>query len=721
MSDFSPSAYTRIGKQFVLIIASMILLALLSNAFFQYHKEKKRALENITQKAHSLGNLLSRISVEPLLIYDNASINDLVKHTSDQDDVIYSVFVDRKGQAISRHLNQQIEIINQAIKQTDSDNVENILNTLQSNQNILHYNFPVKLDDIHLATLHIGFNKKPLTMAPLQNLYIQLSSSLFFGTMIGIGIYIGFLKKVSGPIEKLSHSAKRIAKLRFDQTIEVRGNNELSELARSFDTMRLALKHAEQERIKNINLMETLNASLEDRVKERTIKLEKLNTHISYQAMHDPLTGLANRTLVIERLNQAIEYAARNNKRLAVFILDLNNFKDINDTLGHPEGDLILKQVASRIPDALRSSDTIGRLGGDEFAVVLPDIDQTHAIEVAKKIVHILKPGFELKSHIIDINASIGIAIYPEHGEDQTALIRHADVAMYESKRNGHGISVYSAEFDVHTPWRLALMADLRQAIEEDRLELYYQPQLDLRNNRIYGVEALLRWDHDIQGHIPPDQFIYIAENSALIQPLTRWVIKQAMMQWRLWKDQGLDIDLSINISARNLNDPKLATKLHDIIQQHQVTKEKIKLEFTESALMSNPEAVRELMLNENLDGLRFSIDDFGTGYSSLSYLKNLPVNEVKIDKSFVNQMDINDDDESIVNSVIDLAHNLGHQVVAEGVETDAVMRMLKKRGCDSMQGYYLSKPLSADDIPVLFAEYNQASDMSENISTINS
>ncbi len=721
MNDFTPSAYTRIGKQFVLIVAGMIVLALLSNAFFQYHKEKNRALHNIVEKANSLGDLLSSISVEPLLIYDNASINDLVKHTAKQSDVIYTVFVDRKGQVITRHLNTELEIVNRAIKQTNTNDLTDIFVTLQSDSSILHFSYPVNFDGINLATLHIGLNAQSLTMAPLQNLYIQLSSSLFFGLMIGIGIYIGFLKKISGPIEKLSHSAKNIARLNFDETIEVRGNNEITELARSFDSMRLALKNAEIERLNNQNLMEQLNSSLEDRVKERTIKLEKLNSQISYQALHDPLTGLANRTLVIERLNQAIEYAARNNKRLAVFILDLNNFKDINDTLGHPEGDIILKQVASRIPDALRSSDTIGRLGGDEFAVVLPDIDQSHAIEVAKKIIHILKPGFELRSHIIDINASIGIAIYPEHGDDQTALIRHADVAMYESKRRGHGFSIYNAEFDIHTPWRLALMADLRQAIEEDRLELYYQPQLDLHNNRIYGVEALLRWDHEIQGQIPPDQFIYIAENSELIQPLTRWVLKQSMMQWRIWKDQGVDIHLSINISARNLNDSKLARKLDELIKLYQVTKENIKLEFTESALMANPDAVLDLMQDENLNGISYSIDDFGTGYSSLSYLKNLPVNEVKIDKSFVRLMDSNDDDESIVNSVIDLAHNLGHKVVAEGVETDSVMCMLKKRGCDSVQGYLLSHPVSAKEIPELFNEYNQANDNRNIANTVNS
>ncbi len=701
MNTFKPSPYTRIGKQFVVIIAGMILLALLSNALFQFYKAREHAQANLDQQAESLADLLGQISIRPLLTYDNTTVNQLVEHASRQPNVIYNVFHDRKGNPISHYLNTDLPVIKQTLSQHPDPS--STFEVLSLRDDIIHYRFPVFSEGIQLATIYIGLDKQTLINTPLQNLFIHVSSSLIFGLIIGIGIYIGFLKKISGPIEQLSKSAKDIGRLKFDTHIEIDGRNELSELARNFNQMRLALKQAEQERVSNITLMEQMNATLERRVRERTNKLEKLNSQISYQAMHDPLTGLANRVLVIEKLNQSIEYAARNHKPLAVFIIDLNNFKEVNDTLGHPEGDLILQQVATRIPGALRHSDTIGRLGGDEFAVVLPDIDAEGAHEVAKKIVRTLKPGFELKSHIIDVHASIGIAVYPDHGQDQTALIRHADVAMYESKRNGHSICLYNAEFDNHTPWRLALMADLRQAIEDNRLELVYQPQMSLFDNKMYGVEVLVRWDHEIQGNISPDQFIFIAENSGLIHPLTRWVLDRALYQWRQWKDEGLEIDMSINISARNLGNPKLPERLHELFKQYDVTPERIKLEFTESAIMANPDTVLNLMNNPKLDGLRYSIDDFGTGYSSLSYLKKLPVNEVKIDKSFVHQMDISEDDASIVNSVIDLAHNLGHKVVAEGVETEKVLSMLKQRGCDSVQGFYLSRPVSASQIMMLF------------------
>lgn len=698
-----PSLYTRLGQQFVILIASMIFVALFSNAMFQFFKERDRAQQHLDENAELLGSLLSKIAIESLLIYDNARINDLIKHTVQQDNIVYAAIVDNKGQIIAQQFNQKIDFIKQTIHNPPGNLSDKSLNELQDNELYLHYSFPVYFDSGLLATIHLGQDKSSLITTPLTNLYIQVGSSLIFGLMIGIGIYLGFVKKISVPIETLRNSADKISHLKFDHQITISGNNELSDLASAFDSMRLALKQAEADRKNNLKVMEQMNNSLEDRVRERTNKLEKLNSQISYQALHDPLTGLANRTLVIERLQQAIEYAARNNKRLAVFILDLNNFKDINDTLGHPEGDIILKQVAERIPPVLRNSDTIGRLGGDEFAVVLPDIDQSHAIEVAKKITRELIPGFELKSHIIDINASIGVAIYPEHGEDHTSLIRHADVAMYEGKRNGSNICLYNPKFDVHTPGRLALMADLRQAIEEDRLQLHYQPQYDLNNDQVYGVEALLRWEHDIRGFIPPDQFIYIAENSSLIQPLTFWVLNRAFKQWSEWKKDGIELDLSINISARNINNPKLADKLSDLIELYNIDKNRIKLEITESAIMSTPTTVLKLMNHEKLKGIRFSIDDFGTGYSSLSYLKRLPVHEVKIDKSFVHQMDSNDDDASIVNSVIDLAHNLGHKVVAEGVETENVMKMLKLRGCDSVQGYLLSRPVTADKISQLY------------------
>ncbi len=701
--------YSHIGNQFVIIVAGIILIALLSNAFFQYYKEQQKNLIDLLHQGESIGELLASISIEPLLVYDSHTINEFARNTTNQKNIIYTMYIDENNNALTNYLNTDNITIQKTIEKINSKNPVSLYNHLKNKNSILNLSFPVTFNNETLAIIKVGLDKESLKFIPLENLITQVISSVFFGLLMGISIYIAFLRKVSEPVKMLNNSANDIAIFKFDEEVKIKGNNELTELANTFNSMRLTLKKAVISREVTLKEMASLNTSLEDRVSERTNKLEELNARITHQAMHDPLTTLPNRILVIERLNQAIKYAHRNNSRLAVFILDLNNFKDINDTLGHPEGDIILKQVAKRIPSALRESDTAGRLGGDEFAFVLPDIDEKNALEVAYKIIDTLKPVFELTSQNVEIGASIGIAIFPEHGEDQSSLIRHADVAMYESKRHGSNVTLYNSNFDSHTPWRLALMADLRKAIDNNELELHYQPQVNLKTNKIYGVEALLRWTHPKHGAVSPDQFIYIAENSGLINTLSEWVINEALLQLKKWQDSGLQLDISINISARNLQDKNFTKKLSSLIEQHQVNQKHIKLEFTESTIMSNPDVVLSLISHSSLSGIRYSIDDFGTGYSSLSYLKTLTVDEVKIDKSFVLDMVENENDASIVRSIIELTHNLGHLVVAEGVETENAMNALKKLGCDSVQGYHISKAITSDLIPDFLNDYNHS------------
>ena len=688
-----------ISRQFIILIAGIITLALVTSAFFQYHNQKNIAHKKLVERGNSIGNLLSSISIEPLLTYDNHMLNELAQNTTDQNEIIYTIFIDNEKNTLSSYINKKDSFVKKVI---DSSNENSLFDTyveLTKEERILHLTFPIVFADQQLAEIKIGFDKRPILTEPLHNLAIHLGSSLMFGIFIGSGIYIGFRRKISNPITKLISSANKISKFDFEHTISIKGDNELSNLANALNTMRITLKDTVESKDKTLRDVEELNASLEARVKERTTSLEQLNSQITHQAMHDSLTGLPNRALIIERLNNAIEYAKRKNNKLAVFILDLNNFKEINDTLGHPEGDLVLKQVANRIPSVLRASDTVGRLGGDEFAIVLPDVDEDHAIDVGNKIVDVMQPAFKLSNQTVNVGTSIGIALFPEHGEDQSELIRHSDVAMYYSKRHSQHVTVYSSEYDTHTPWRLALMADLKEAIESDSLELHYQPQTNLNKNKTYSVEALLRWNHPEQGYIAPDQFIYIAENSGLIKELTDWVINRAFAQWKEWSVSGLTVNISINISARNLADPQLPETLERLAKIHNIPYTHITLELTESTIMTNPDQALRLMNNEKLSEINYSIDDFGTGYSSLSYLKKLPVHEVKIDKSFIFDMDTNPDDASIVNSIIQLSQNLGYTVVAEGVETQESLDTLSKLGCDLAQGYFISKPIPASEI----------------------
>ncbi|HEY4485342.1 MAG TPA: EAL domain-containing protein, partial [Nitrospiria bacterium] len=420
---------------------------------------------------------------------------------------------------------------------------------------------------------------------------------------------------------------------------------------------------------------------------------------LEYQALHDILTDLPNRTLVQDRLKQAIHAAARENKPLTLLLMDLDRFKDVNDALGHHHGDLLLKQVGPRVLSVLRESDTIARLGGDEFAVLLPATDIEGAKVAARKILEALDRPFVVEGFFLEIGASIGIAMFPEQGEDADMLMRRADVAMYQAKQSGSGFAVYVSEHDRHSPRRLALMGELRHSIEKHELVLYYQPKIDLATGRTTGVEALVRWRHPQKGLILPDEFITLAEHTGFIKSLTLWVLNEGIRQYRAWRQAGIEVSVSVNLSARNLQDLQLPEQIAELLRTDGPKPGQLELEITESAIMADPARAMEILTRLRGMGIRFSIDDFGAGYSSLGYLKKLPVDEVKIDKSFVIGMAANEDDAVIVRSTIDLAHNLGLKVVAEGVESQKIWERLVAMGCDAAQGYYMCRPIPADEL----------------------
>ncbi|HTN43381.1 MAG TPA: PAS domain S-box protein [Nitrospiria bacterium] len=420
---------------------------------------------------------------------------------------------------------------------------------------------------------------------------------------------------------------------------------------------------------------------------------------LEYQALHDTLTDLPNRTLVLDRLRQALHAAGREGKPLALLLMDLDRFKDVNDALGHHHGDLLLKQVGPRVLSALREADTIARLGGDEFAVLLPSTDINGATVTAQKILEALDRPFAVEGFFLEIGASIGIALFPEHGEDVDMLMRRADVAMYSAKQSSSGFAVYISEHDRHSPRRLALMGELRHAIERREFLLYYQPKVDLKTQRTIGVEALIRWKHPQHGLVPPDDFITLAEHTGFIKQLTLWVLSDALRQWKSWNQAGIDMPVAVNLSARNLQDLQLPDQFAELFRTCDMASRSLELEITESAIMADPARAMEILKRLRALDIRFSIDDFGAGYSSLGYLKKLPVDAVKVDKSFVMGMVANADDAVIVRSTIDLAHNLGLKVVAEGVESRETLDRLSAMGCDAAQGFYLSRPIPAEDL----------------------
>jgi diguanylate cyclase (GGDEF)-like protein len=433
---------------------------------------------------------------------------------------------------------------------------------------------------------------------------------------------------------------------------------------------------------------------------ERLHQSQALNGALEHQALHDGLTDLPNRTLLHERLRQAItERAETASGSVALLVIDLDRFKEINDTFGHQYGDLLLQQIGERLSVAVGTAGTIARLGGDEFAVLLSNVDDLRAQRVARQLLSLLEETFTVSEHTVDIGASIGIALSPEHGADADVLLRRADVAMYLAKRAARGWAMYSFDQDQHSPERLALMSDLRKAIDNDELMLHYQPKVSLKSSRCVGVEALSRWQHPQRGLIPPDQFIPLAEQTGMIKSLSYWVLNAALKQAHDWQQSGLSVPIAVNLSMRDLHDPELPDTIAGLIKRWQVAPSSLQVEITENGLMAEPARALQTVTALRALGLRIAIDDFGTGYSSLAYLKRLPVDELKIDLSFVQHMAEDEADAAIVRSTIGLGHDLGLVVVAEGVEDQAAWDLLGRFGCDLMQGYFVSRPAPAADL----------------------
>ena len=428
---------------------------------------------------------------------------------------------------------------------------------------------------------------------------------------------------------------------------------------------------------------------------------------LQHQAMYDNLTGLPNRALFDDRLRQAVLIGRREKQPFALIAVDLDRFKEINDTLGHAAGDKVLQYVADAARASLRESDTVARMGGDEFTILLATAnDLDGAVAAAKKILKALEAPLEISGQKVEVGASLGIAMFPEHGEDPTVLLREADAAMYLAKQTHGGYKVYSKELGQGADDRVALQGELRRAITNNELVLHYQPKIDFAGDRVTGVEALVRWQHPIHGLLPPDKFIPLAEQTGLIKSMTYHILKIALRQSEEWQRAGLNLSVAVNISAINIQDAEFPDQVAKLLKESTVPPSLLELEITETAVMAEPVRAVSCIKRLSALGLQISIDDFGTGYSSMAYLKDLLVAKIKIDRSFVKDMAVSHNDAVIVRSTIELGHNLGLKVIAEGVETEGAWDRLKALGCDDAQGYYMSRPLASDK----FADWLQQS-----------
>jgi diguanylate cyclase (GGDEF)-like protein len=505
------------------------------------------------------------------------------------------------------------------------------------------------------------------TLEQTRNAVIGVAASVI---LLFVIVALGLLEKTAiAPLRALTDQLRLVREdeSHLGKRVDVSGNAEVVELARDFNEM--------------------------------TTKLEELYGNLERMAFTDPLTQLPNRTLFHDRLQQSITAARREAKSFALFIMDLDRFKDINDTLGHHIGDRLLQQVALRLRGKLRESDTVARMGGDEFAILLPTVNGKHADMAARMLLQTLRAPFQIDDHDLDVGTSIGIALYPDHGIDAHTLTQRADVAMYAAKNAGCGHAFYDSRMDHHHPTRLALMSELRQAVEQEQFVLYYQPIVRLDTNRVTSVEALVRWRHPSGELMLPERFLPLLEQTGLVRSLTRWVAHEALRTAADLRARGFAIPIGINLSVRDLQDPYLAEEFAEHLAVHQASPAWLDLEVTESALLAEARTSLELLPRLSAMGFRIVIDDFGTGYSSLASLTKLPFAAIKVDRSFIAGLLRDENDATIVRTSIDLAHNLGLEVVAEGVDDGDALARLRSRACDCVQGIYVSRPLLADDL----------------------
>lgn len=532
--------------------------------------------------------------------------------------------------------------------------------------------------------------------------------------LLGFIIALFVSRKITAPIIELSTITKKIAGGDFSHRVDVNSKDEIGILAASFNEMAEKLKKGYDDRESKLEERTAELSQSKDMLQQEISERQSSEKRLAYIAYYDGLTNLPNRNLFEDRVEQTISANSRDNVQSALLFLDLDNFKRINDTFGHIVGDELLMGIADRLRMLTRKSDSIthnnkdpmfARVGGDEFTVLLSEIKKLEdAAKVAQRIIDSLTQPFVLNKHEVFITVSIGIAICPDDGNDLFDLMKNADAAMYHAKSKGkNNYQYYKKSMNDTAADRLLLETDLRMALQRKELLLYYQPQVDSLSGKIIGVEALIRWKHPERGLVSPLEFIPLAEDTGMIVPISNWVLETACNQSRTWQDNSIyNVPISVNLTSHHFQQRALIKDISALLERSGLQPSDLILEITESTVMEDTDTTLKNFQELTKMGLRISIDDFGTGYSSLSYLKRFPIHAIKIDRSFIKDIITNEDDATIANTIISMAHNLNMIVVAEGVETEDQLRFLLERNCDELQGFLFSSPLPADEVTVL-------------------
>lgn len=682
-----------------LIEAVLLFLLILSAMSFLRTSNE----EELLKRAYSTAELFASAARDPALNMDLSALESLVQQLLGNAGIVYVRVIGNRGSVLAAGGDSQALVRRFRADRTLDDVDDAVLDAFADMQ----------VGDLRQGRVEIGFSthsiQHVIERARARTIGIALGEMVLVALFsYALGVYL------TRGLRQLREASTQIASGRLGVQVPVNGKDELAATARTFNEMSLRLQQADADRQRAEDALVKLNEDLERRMRARTEQLAEANRQREFQAFHDSLTRLPARALLYDRLEQAVLTGKREQRVWALMLLDLDRFKTVNDSHGHAVGDLVLQVVATRLRETVRGADTVARLGGDEFALLLPTIkDGATALATADNIVQALRVPIEVEGLVIEVGASMGIALFPPDGATRRELLRAADNALHAAKRTGKGACLYAAAPDVGeaaAEERRRLQRELTAAIDSRaQLVLHYQPKIDLDAGRINGIEALLRWDHPRHGLLYPDDFISLAEQAGLGARLTVAVLDLALARCRLLHTRGHALTVSMNISASALHQEAFPAAVAAALKRAGVLATSLELEVSETAVMLDPPRSLRAVTRLAEMGVQVAIDDFGTGYASLAYLKKLPIAKLKIDKSFVIDMESRGAEAEIVRSIIGLGHSLGFNVVAEGVETQTAWNWLRMWGCNALQGYRLSRPLPPERLEEWLKEFAYA------------
>jgi diguanylate cyclase (GGDEF)-like protein len=652
--------------KFILTVLVILMGTMAANTYYFVRASMDRQEHQLNERGRALGRLISLISPQAILAFDYLQLNDYTREVSSQPDVVYGVIVSPKGVPISSYIRGSNAAAKQRVEAAGPKNLVAVLQELGGEDDLLNLEFPIVHNQVVLGRFLVGMSREALQKEIRRQLWVQLWVFIAIVVFLGAAIYAAFRHNVLVPIQKLIAASREVGRGLYP-VVEVRSADEFGMLARAFNAM------AEE-------------------VKQKQAKLHR-------QANFDALTGLPNRMMAFERISLEINRAKRSGERFALMFIDLDNFKDVNDSLGHAAGDQLLVDIGARLQACMRDADSVARLGGDEFLVLVPDVDDEIEIEkIAGRMLEAVSEPQDLCGRKVVAKCSIGIALYPDNGDSVEALMANVDNAMYQAKEKQSGSAMFfTEEMNTRLRQRMELEQDLHLAADHGQLALHFQPIYDAGSREPQGAEVLLRWRHPERGFISPADFIPVAEASGQIVNIGDWVLKESCRSWAEWRDQGMDPGfLAINISGVQFR-KRFAKRLGELMSIYSIPPDALELEITERVLLDDHDQVAEELASLRALGVRLSLDDFGTGYSALSYLKRFRFDVLKIDQSFVAGLPGNPDDASVVKAILAMATGLDLKVVAEGVENQEQLGFLVAQGCDFAQGYLLARPMDEE------------------------